>query len=90
MHPVTIAGHIDVDWADIGDHSLGPRAVPRVATITTLDGVLRVADVAIHLTFQPCLEHAFGQITQLQAEVGDETAERLRSARRRGPQWTRQ
>ena len=33
--PVAIAGDINVDRADIGDHRFGPRAVARVATITT-------------------------------------------------------
>ena len=67
---VTIAGHLDVDRADIGDHRLGPGAVTRVVPVAALHGVLLIAEMAVHLTLQAGLEHPAGQIAEQPTRAG--------------------
>jgi hypothetical protein len=58
--PVTITRHINLDRTDISDHGLGPGPVPQVATVSALDSVLRVTEMAVHLTLQTGRQHEFG------------------------------
>ena len=38
--PVTVAGHLDLDRADLGQHRLGPGAVARVAAVAAFPACL--------------------------------------------------
>ena len=62
--PVTITRDVHLDRADIGDHGLCARAVTRVATVAALDGMLAMADVAVHLALQPGLKHTLREVTK--------------------------
>ena len=42
---ISVARHIDLDLADLGQHRLRPGAVARVALVAALDRVLRIAEV---------------------------------------------
>ena len=59
---ITITRHIELDRADLGDHRLRPRPIARVAVVAALDGVLRIADVFLHLDFETRLEHLLREI----------------------------
>ena len=61
---VPVAGHVDLDRADLGEHRLGARAVTRVTTITAFDRVLVVAEMLTHLDLEPRLEHPLRQIRE--------------------------
>jgi hypothetical protein len=61
---ITITRNIDVDRADISDHRLRARPVPRVPTVSALCSVLRVTEMAVHLTFEAGLQHPFGGSTR--------------------------
>ena len=66
---ITIAGHFDVDRADVGHHRLGPCAVARIPAVAALHRVLLITDVAVHLTLETGLEHPAGQITEQTARA---------------------
>jgi hypothetical protein len=49
---VTIAGHVNIDRADLGDHRLGASTVTTVAPVAALHGMLVVAEMIGHLRLQ--------------------------------------
>ncbi len=67
--PITIPRDLDIDRADIGDHGLGSFPVARVGSVTALDRVFGISDMAIHLTLETGLQHSLGQIAQQTARA---------------------
>src|SRR5215204_7508784 len=68
---VTIPRHVDVDRADLRQHRLRPRPVAAVAMVAALDGVLRVAEMLIHLDLQAGLEDLLRQPGQQPARTDE-------------------
>lgn len=58
---IPIPRHLHLDRPDLGQQCLGPRAVARVAAVTTSRIMLAVAEMIIHLALQRRLEHPLGQ-----------------------------
>lgn len=67
--PVPVAGHGELDRADIGDHRLGAGAVAGVRPVAPGRVMLVVAHVVGHLGLQAGLEHPLGQIPQQAARA---------------------
>lgn len=65
-----VAGHVDLDRADIGDHGLGPGAVAGVSGAGTGRVVLLVAEVVGDLALQGGLQDPLGQLLQETALTG--------------------
>jgi hypothetical protein len=62
--PVPVAGHVDRDRPDLGDHGLRPCPVAAVATIPAHRVVLRVAEMLVHLDLEARLEHQFRDVAE--------------------------
>jgi hypothetical protein len=59
-----VAGHPHLDWADVGQHGLGPGAIAAVAVVSPSRIVLVIADVVGDLALQGGLQHPLGQLLQ--------------------------
>ncbi len=68
---VPVAGHLNLDRPDLGQHRLGPGAIARVTPVAAHRVVLVIAQVLAHFRFQRGLEHRFGQPRQ-QATLADQ------------------
>ena len=54
-------GHLNLHWADPGQHRLGPRTVAGVAAIAASRVILVITQVPGHLRLRRGLEHSLGQ-----------------------------
>jgi hypothetical protein len=61
---VPVAGDLDLDRSDLGEHRLGPGAVAGVAAPTADWVVLVIAQVLSHLRVQRGLQHVLGQLVK--------------------------
>jgi hypothetical protein len=61
---VDIAGHVNLDRADLGQHRLGPDPVAGIAMVTASGMVLVIAEMVAHLRLERGLEHLLGQLVQ--------------------------
>ena len=58
---VGVARHVDLDWADLGQHRLRPHSVAGVAGVSAHWVVLVIAQMLRHLLLERGLEHLFRQ-----------------------------
>jgi hypothetical protein len=65
-----VAGHLDFDWSDLGQHGLGPDPVAGVAAASAGRVVFLVAEVTGDLALQGRLEHPLGQLLEQPALAG--------------------
>ena len=68
--PVTVAGDLDLDRPDLGQHRLGPAPVAGVPAITARGVVAVVAEVVGELAFQGGLDQPLGQLGEQPALTG--------------------
>jgi hypothetical protein len=59
-----VAGHVNLDRADLGQHRLGPHPVAGVATIAVHRIVFVIAEMLSHLRLQRSLQHPLGELAQ--------------------------
>ena len=67
---VAVAGHVDLDRADLGQHRLGAGAVAGVAAVLPGRVVLVIAEVVGDLALQRGLQHPLRQLLQQPALAG--------------------
>jgi hypothetical protein len=67
---VPVAGHLDLDRADLGQHRLGPAAVAGVPAIAAVRVVLVVAEVIGEFALERGLDQPLGQRSQQPAVAG--------------------
>ena len=61
---VGVAGHFDLDRADLGEHRLGPSPIAGIARPAPNGVVFVIAQVLGHLRIQRDLEHVLGQLVE--------------------------
>lgn len=66
---VAVAGHVELDRADLGDHRLGAGPVAGVPSVAPGRVVAGVAEMLVHLRFQAGLEDLLGQIVEQPARA---------------------
>lgn len=61
---VGVAGHFDLDRADLGEHRLGPSPIAGIARPAPNGVVFVIAQVLGHLRIQRGFEHVLGQLVE--------------------------
>ena len=67
--PLAVAGDVDPNLADLGQHRLRAGPVTGVALVAALRRVLRIAEVVLHLHLQRRLQDGLRQIAQQAARA---------------------
>jgi hypothetical protein len=67
---IAVTGHLEFDWADLGQDRLGAMPVAGVAAIPARRVVLGIAQVGVHLALQRALQHQPGHALQQPVRAG--------------------
>jgi hypothetical protein len=66
---VDIAGHVNLDRPDLGQHRLRPDPVAGIAMVPPSGMVLVIPEMVAHLRLKRGLEHLLGELVQQPARV---------------------